>query len=252
MNITSEVVAISGAAGRIGSNLVRYLLEKNFRVIAGDINKKKINSLKKEIDSENVCFFLGDLTKCRAIDNFIRIGIKNFGEINSAINCAYPKEDWGKRFEDIKQNSLNNNIVNHLGGAIIFAQRFTKYFLKNKRGNLINFSSIQGIAQPKFQHYKNLKMGSPIEYSAIKSGIISITKYLAKYYKYKNLRFNCISPGGIKDKQPKLFIKRYKASCSNKGLLDPEDLFSLVYFLLSNKSQYINGQNIIIDDGWSL
>jgi NADP-dependent 3-hydroxy acid dehydrogenase YdfG len=140
MNITSEVVAISGAAGRIGSNLVRYLLEKNFRVIAGDINKKKINSLKKEIDSENVCFFLGDLTKYRSIDNFIKTGVKNFGEINSAINCAYPKEDSGKRFEDIKQNSLNNNIVNHLGGAIIFAQRFTKYFLKNKRGNLIKKS----------------------------------------------------------------------------------------------------------------
>ena len=95
-------------------------------------------------------------------------------------------------------------------------------------------------------------MGSPIEYSAIKSGIISMTKYLAKYYKYKNLRFNCISPGGIKDNQHKLFIKRYKASCSNKGLLEPEDLFSLVFFLLSNKSQYINGQNIIVDGGYSI
>jgi NAD(P)-dependent dehydrogenase (short-subunit alcohol dehydrogenase family) len=252
MNITSEVVAISGAAGRIGSNLVRYLLEKNFRVVAGDINKKKINNLKKEINSKNVFFFIGDLTKYKSIDNFIKIGIDKFGEINSAINCSYPKNDWGKRFENIKQHSLNNNIANHLGGAIIFAQRFTKYFLKNKKGNLINFSSIQGITQPKFDHYKNLKMGSPIEYSAIKSGIISITKYLAKYYKYKNLRFNCISPGGIKDNQHKLFIKRYKASCSKKGLLDPEDLFSLVSFLLSNKSQYINGQNIIIDDGWSL
>jgi NAD(P)-dependent dehydrogenase (short-subunit alcohol dehydrogenase family) len=95
-------------------------------------------------------------------------------------------------------------------------------------------------------------MNSSIEYSAIKSGIISITKYLAKYYKGNNLRINCISPGGIKDNQPKLFIKRYKSSCLSKGLLDAPDLFGLVNFLLTEESKYINGQNIIIDDGWSL
>jgi NAD(P)-dependent dehydrogenase (short-subunit alcohol dehydrogenase family) len=96
-------------------------------------------------------------------------------------------------------------------------------------------------------------MHSPIEYSAIKSGIISISKYLAKYYRNKNIRINSISPGGIKDiNQPKLFIKRYKESCNSKGLLDGSDLSGLVLFLLSNQSKYITGQNLVIDDGWSL
>ena len=72
--------------------------------------------------------------------------------------------------------------------------------------NLVLISSIQGIQAPKFEHYKNLNMNSPIEYSAIKSGIISITKYLSKYYRNKNIRINCVSPGGIKDNQPRLFI----------------------------------------------
>ena len=76
-----------------------------------------------------------------------------------------------------------------------------KTFLKQKVGNLILISSIQGTQAPKFEHYKNLNMTSPIEYSAIKSGIISITKYLSKYYKNKNIRVNCVSPGGIDDKQ---------------------------------------------------
>ena len=95
-------------------------------------------------------------------------------------------------------------------------------------------------------------MTSPIEYSAIKSGIISITKYLSKYYKNRNIRINCVSPGGIKDNQPKLFIKRYRQSCNSKGLLDGEDISKLILFLLSDKSKYITGQNLIIDDGWSL
>ena len=113
-------------------------------------------------------------------------------------------------------------------------------------------SSIQGIQAPKFEHYSNLKMSSPIEYSAIKSGVISITKYLSKYYKKKNIRVNCISPGGIEDNQPKLFKKRYKNSCNSKGLLDANDISNALKFLLSEKSKYINGQNLIIDDGWSL
>ena len=105
---------------------------------------------------------------------------------------------------------------------------------------------------PKFEHYKNTKMISPVEYSAIKSGIISITKYLAKYYKKKGLRINCVSPGGIYSGQPKNFIKKYKNSCNSKGLLEGKDVSNLIKFLLSEDSKYITGQNLIIDDGWSL
>ena len=113
-------------------------------------------------------------------------------------------------------------------------------------------SSIQGVMAPKFHHYSNLNMSSPIEYSAAKAGIISLTRYLAKYIQNKDLRINCISPGGIFDNQPKNFIKKYKNSCLSKGLLDSKDLEGVVEFLVSNKSNFMTGQNFIIDDGWSL
>ena len=105
---------------------------------------------------------------------------------------------------------------------------------------------------PKFKHYKNTSINSPIEYTAAKAGIISITKYLAKYLKDKNIRVNSISPGGILDNQPEKFRNAYQESCVSKGLLDAEDLIGTIEFLLSSRSKYINGQNIIIDDGWSL
>jgi NAD(P)-dependent dehydrogenase (short-subunit alcohol dehydrogenase family) len=95
-------------------------------------------------------------------------------------------------------------------------------------------------------------MISPIEYSAIKSGIISITKYLAKYCKGQNIRVNCISPGGIFDNQPEVFLEKYNSTCSSKGMMDAQDLNGTIVYLLSNMSKYINGQNIIIDDGWIL
>ncbi len=95
-------------------------------------------------------------------------------------------------------------------------------------------------------------MISPIEYSAIKAGIISITRYLSKYCKRENIRVNCISPGGIFDNQPDSFVKNYNESCQNKGMLDAEDLIGTLLFLLSKQSEFITGQNIIVDDGWSL
>ena len=61
-----------------------------------------------------------------------------------------------------------------------------------------------------------------------------------------------MSPGGIKDKQPKLFIKKYRKSCNLKGLLHEQDVSKLIIFLLSDESKYISGQNLAIDDGWTL
>ena len=117
---------------------------------------------------------------------------------------------------------------------------------------MILISSIQGLDTPKFEHYSGTKMNSPIEYSAAKSGIISVTKYLAKFYKNRNLRINCVSPGGIRSNQPNLFVKKYRKSCNSKGLLDPQDISNLILFLISEKSKFIHGQNFVVDDVWSL
>ena len=252
--LDQEVVLITGGCGRIGSALAEQLLLKGYRVLIGDINKNNLIKLNKKLNSSNLEIFVGDLTLKKNIDKFISFGLKKFKKIDTLIHCSYPKsKKWGVSFEKINESSLKEDLYNQLGATIILCQSIIKYFLKKKGGNLILLSSIQGIQSPKFEHYLNLNINSPIEYSAIKSAIISVSKYLAKYYKNKNIRINSISPGGIKDtSQPKLFVKRYKDSCNSKGLLDGSDLSGLVLFLLSNQSKYITGQNLVIDDGWSL
>ena len=109
-----------------------------------------------------------------------------------------------------------------------------------------------GVVVPKFENYEGTSMTSPIKYSAVKSGIISMTRWLAKYYKNKNIRVNCVSPGGVLDQQPQSFLDKYRASCTSKGMLDPTDVAGTVLFLLSDQSKYINGQNIVVDDGCTL
>ena len=92
----------------------------------------------------------------------------------------------------------------------------------------------------------------PVEYSAIKSGVLHLTRYFAQYLKGTQIRVNAISPGGIKDGQPESFLRAYASFCATKGMLDPSDLTGSLTFLLSDMSQYITGQNIVVDDGFSL
>ena len=161
-------------------------------------------------------------------------------------------EQWGTKFEELKAEGLKDDLFDQLGGAILFSQRLISFFRKQGYGNLVHVSSIQGLSAPKFEHYEGTKMVSPIEYSAIKSGIISVTKYLAKYCKSQNIRVNCISPGGILDDQPDVFLEKYNSICSSKGMMNANDLNGTIVYLLSNMSKYVNGQNIIVDDGWIL
>ena len=251
--IKTEVVLVTGGAGRIGSALAFDLISKGYKVLLGDITKTELIKIKKKINSSNLEIFCGDLTKKKIINRLIAYGVKKFNKIDCAVHCSYPKsEKWGSSFEQIEGKYLNQDLVNQLGATIIFSQSITKYFLKVKKGNLILISSIHGFQAPKFENYKNLNIVSPIEYSAIKAGIIAITKYISKYYRKKNIRVNCVSPGGIKADQNDVFLKRYKKYCNSKGMLDGADVSKLIIFLISDESKYISGQNLIIDDGWSL
>ncbi len=251
--LNNQIVAISGGVGRIGSAFSRAVVENGGRVIIGDINSESGHQLVSELGDNVSLFFEGNLTEPNTVDLMIRKGLEKFGKIDAAVHCAYPvSEQWGTAFEDLKPANIEKDLFNQLGGAIFFSQRMIHHFRQQGYGNLLHISSIQGAFTPKFDHYKGTDMISPIEYSAIKAGVISITRYLAKYCKNQKIRVNCISPGGILDEQPESFLKKYRSSCNNKGMLDAGDVIGSLIFLLSEQSKYITGQNIIVDDGWSL
>ena len=256
MKKEQETILITGAAGRIGSSLAKKACEENYIIILTDISLKKLKDLEKKLKKnyKNKIYILeSDLTSDKNISKLINEVINLVERIDNVVHCAYPTSSgWGSHLEEIKEDHLKADLFMQLGCSIILSKIIIKHFKKNQKGHLIFISSIQGIHAPKFSHYENTRMTSPIEYSAIKSGLISITKWLAKYYKNQNIRVNCISPGGIIDNQPKSFIENYRKSCTNIGMLSPHHVSSSIFFLLSKESFAINGQNIIVDDGWTL
>ena len=124
---------------------------------------------------------------------------------------------------------------------------------------MIQISSIYGIVSPDFDIYKNSKykgeiMSSPAVYSASKAGVIGLTKWLASYWGKKNIKVNCIVPGGIEDSssQDSTFSKNYNKKVPLSRLAKAEDIIPTILFLSSDASSYITGQSLVIDGGYSI
>ena len=125
--------------------------------------------------------------------------------------------------------------------------------VRQKSGVIVNIASIYGFMAPRFELYENTGFTSPVEYSAIKGGLLTLTKYLASYLGKHDIRVNAISPGGVHNNQPESFVTQYsEKTVIGRGMADADDLTGALVFLLSDASKYITGQNIVVDGGWSI
>ena len=255
--LKNKVIVVTGGAGLIGKEFVKAVVEKNAIAIIADINeelgKEVKETLSKELKSVNIDFVKLDITSKKSLSECINYLNKKYQRIDALVNNAYPRnKNYGKIFFDVEYDDFVENLGLNLGGYFLASQQFSKYFQKQGYGNIINISSIYGVVAPKFEIYAETNMVNPVEYAAIKSGLIHLTKYMAKYFKNMNIKVNSLSPGGILDNQPDSFLRNYQDYCLNKGMLDANDLKGTLVYLLSDMSKYVNGQNLIVDDGFCL
>jgi len=255
--LKDKVVVITGGAGLIGKEFVKAVVENGGIAIIADINEeiglRVKENLSDELSTNNIDFVKLDITSKDSLQECIKYLDSQYGRIDALVNNAYPRnKNYGKHFFFFFYSDFVENTGLNLGGYFTASQQFALYFQKQGYGNIVNISSIYGVVAPKFEIYENTPMTMPVEYAAIKSGLIHLTKYMAKYFKGMNIKVNALSPGGIFDNQPSEFLAKYKEQCLNKGMLDKSDMKGTLVYLLSDMSKYVNGQNIVVDDGFSL
>ena len=126
------------------------------------------------------------------------------------MNNAYPRtKDWGARFEDISYKSWKTNIDMQLNAIFLVVKHVIPELIRTQ-GSIVNMASIYGLVGNDMTIYENTSINSVAQYSAIKGGVINFTRYLASYYGKKNIRINCVSPGGIFDNQDETFVENYE------------------------------------------
>ncbi len=253
--LDNKTIVVAGAGGLLGTRLVLALLKQGAHVIAADIHleamRERLASLGVDLQNEKLSCCELDVTKEESAKAFYN---QQTQQIDGAVNATYPRnKTYGKHFFDVSLESFNENLSLHLGSAFLFTQQSAVYFKRQQQPfSLVNISSIYGVVAPKFEIYNKTTMTMPVEYAAIKSAIQHLNKYVVSYVNDSRFRINCVSPGGIFDHQHDAFLQAYKEKTHGAGMLDVEEVVGSVLFLLSEQSRYVTGQNIVVDDGFSL
>jgi NAD(P)-dependent dehydrogenase (short-subunit alcohol dehydrogenase family) len=241
MILKDKYIIVSGGSGILGSAIIDEIKAEGGIAINLDI------SVKNNVDH---CYHF-DLTEENYISKLNQILI-NYDRIDGLVNAAYPRtDDWGKKPEDVTEPSFKVNIEWQLNSVFFIIKEVVEKMKKKSSGSVVNIASIYGMVGNDFNIYKNTSLNPPIAYSAIKGGLINMNRYLASYFSKFNLRFNCVSPGGILNNQDPIFVENYNKKVPLGRMGDPIDIAPAVCFLLSDKSSYITGQNIAIDGGWT-
>lgn len=235
-------VLITGISGGIGESLLKTFIENGYFVIGQYRNgSDKISDYKKTY-SLNAEFFQCDFNEPSAVFKFAEKIISSYGFIDCLINNA------GVTYKGCIQDtddSVIDNILNvNLRAPIILSREIIKPMLSEKKGCIINISSIWGVYGGSCE----------VVYSASKGGLISFTKALAKEVGLSSVRVNCISCGFIDTKMNSDLSQQEKddfCSClSLPRLGTPDDVSSAALFLASDASSYITGQIIGVDGGY--
>lgn len=251
--VRDKVVIVTGGAGLLGRTFCQAIADNGGIAVVAEYDIAIAERLCTSLENASIVPAQVDITDKISVETLIATISKKYGKIDALVNSAYPRnKNYGKHFFEVTYNDFCENLGMNLGGYFLTSQLFAKYFYEQGYGNIINLASIYGVIAPRFEIYDNTPMTMPVEYAAIKSGLIHLTKYMAKYFKGKNIRVNTISLGGIEDKQPESFLRAYKEFCLNKGMLNAKDIAGTVLYLLSDLSEFVNGQNIVVDDGFTL
>ena len=243
MILENKIILVTGGSGLLGKSFIQDINKKGGIAINLDINN--IN----DIDNNTLNL---DVTCDKSIKESLDLIMSKYSRIDGLVNNAYPRTvDWGNKFEDIKTKSFSDNVDMQLSRVFAISKPVLDIMKKQKSGSLVHIASIYGIVGNDFGVYENTELTSPAAYSAIKGGLINFSRYLASYFGKYNLRSNCVSPGGVFNNQNKTFVGQYSQKVPLKRMANPNDISPTVSFLLSSESNYITGQNIAVDGGWT-
>ena len=240
INLKNTNVLLTGATGGIGNSILEKLVVAEANVIATGTNEEKLNTIKNKYQSVKVEKF--DISKHDEIENFINkvsekfenkidILINNAGVTSDNLSIRMKEEEW-KKVIDI-----------NLTSTFLLSKNTLKKMLKNKKGKIINITSVVG-------HTGNIGQAN---YTASKAGLVAMSKSFALEYGKKNININCVSPGFISTEMTNKIDQNYKEILKSRIPLDrfgePKEVANTVLFLCSNLSDYITGETIHVNGG---
>ncbi len=241
MKLTDKVAIITGAASGIGKATAITLAEEGATTIIVDINEEAAKNTCNDILHKygKAKCYIADIRNSKQVYSLVDDVISQFGSVDILVNNAGgPADLLGN--DEIKRTRFIDSSVDtwrlvldvNLLGTMTMTHAVLANMMSRRKGKIVNIGSVAGVNGL-------VKM---VDYSASKGGVISFTRALAIEVGEYHINVNCVSPGSIDTRRggPPTFLKK---------LGQPQDVANLVLFLSSFESDFITGQNYIIDGG---
>lgn len=240
----NKVALITGGTRGIGKEIAYTLAEENYDIIINyRTENEELMKLKKEIEQKRVrCLLLkGDVSNFEDCKKLVEEAINRMNHIDVLVNNAGITKDM--LLMRMKPEDFNKVINVNLIGTFNMTKNVINYMMKERKGRIINVSSVVGISGNAGQ----------TNYAASKAGIIGFTKSLAKEVASRNILVNAIAPGFIQTDMTNILKENIKDEIAKtiplKRMGTAKDVANVVKFLVSEDSSYITGQVIQVDGG---
>lgn len=247
--VTSKVAIITGAGSGLGQATAVRLAKEGVNIVVVDVNEKGGNETVELVQASGVesIFVKADVAKPEEVKNYVDQAVDKFGTIDYFFNNAGISGS-GKFYLDTSIEEIEQIVGINLLGALYGIRYVAEVMLKNGGGSIVNTASSAGV----------IGQDSVVTYSATKHGIVGMTKSLVAEYAKDGLRVNAIAPGPTETPMVKKFFEdnpemkeNAVAGIPQKRLGTAEEVAELVTFLLVSPAQYINGEVIRIDGGFT-
>jgi len=257
-DLKDQVAIVTGGAGRLGSQMSDVLAEAGAHVIIAARNLSRSQEKARQLsDKFNEAAAVSvDVTLPASVQAMTDAVEKKFGRIDILVNAAYSGEH--KRFEELTMEEFESAIRGGLTSTFLCCQSVSRIMKTVRRGVIINIGSVYGVVAPDQRIYGDVGNNSPCNYGASKAGVIQLTRWLATYLAPHRIRVNCLTPGGFyndalaqETEYREVFARNYSDRTPLGRMGNKTDLKGALLLLASSASEYMTGQNLVVDGGWT-
>lgn len=264
-DLSGKTAIVTGGLGILGRRFCRGLAEFGANVAVVDLDGDKAADYARELGGEcgvGAAGFACNVSDSNSVSSMVEIVVERFGQVNILHNNAASKSEnldaFFAPFEEYSLNEWRKIMAVNIDGMFLVAQAVGRRMIEQGTGgSIIQTSSIYGILAPDKQIYKGSfymgrQIGTPAVYSASKSAVAGLTRYLAAYWADRGIRVNTLTPGGVESGQNETFKERYSARVPLGRMAHGEEMVGALIYLASDASSYVTGQNVIVDGGLSV
>lgn len=257
-SLKGRIAIVTGGMGQLGTEYVGALARADAKVAVYDIKEHPNEALKSLAKRYPVTFSAVDITNRRALEDATDRLEAAWGTPTILVNNAaldFPPQASGETFEEASVSQWRQALEVNLTGVFLCCQVIGGRMARAGGGSIINISSIYGLVSPDQRIYENPKRKGrfikPAAYGVSKSGLVSLTRYLATYWADRNVRVNSLTLGGVFNNQEEWFVANYSQRTPMGRMARQDEYNGAVVFLASGASSYMTGANLVIDGGWT-